>query len=44
MGEQPAARSLDFLDPRLMALCTAYLQEAQTPGASISIAWSTTQS
>ncbi|MFN9279274.1 MAG: serine hydrolase domain-containing protein [Betaproteobacteria bacterium] len=37
MGEQPAARSLDFLDPRLKALCAAYLQEAQTPGASISI-------
>ena len=37
MAEQPAARSLDFLDPRLKALCTAYLQEAQTPGASIAI-------
>jgi CubicO group peptidase (beta-lactamase class C family) len=31
------ARSLDFLDPRLRALCSAYLEAAQVPGASIGI-------
>ena len=35
---QPAApRSFDLLDPRLKALCDAYLQAAQVPGASIAI-------
>jgi CubicO group peptidase (beta-lactamase class C family) len=37
MSERPPPRSLDFLDPRLKAICAAYLQAAGTPGASVAI-------
>lgn len=32
-----APRSFDLLDPRLKALCDAYLKDAQVPGASVAI-------
>ncbi len=38
MANSPSThRPLDFLDPRLKDICTAYLQAAGTPGASIAI-------
>ncbi len=35
--ERPALLPLDLLDPRLVALCTSALQQAQAPGASVAV-------